>query len=74
MSAEEDILQIHTNDVKPPSVSECRNVLHLKGPFSPLEMQIFSCTEIGITKQIAIEGNSVNSVLLDSNPEDPHER
>lgn len=74
LSAEEDVLQIPANDVKSPSISECRNVIHLKGPFSPLEMQIFSCTEIGITKQIVIEGSSVNSVLLDSNPEDSHER
>ncbi|KAF5272439.1 hypothetical protein FQA39_LY07907 [Lamprigera yunnana] len=54
--------------------NECINPVHLKGPYSPLEMQIFSVVASGINKQVCIEGTSVNSVLLDTHPQDPHER
>ncbi|KAK5647639.1 hypothetical protein RI129_002531 [Pyrocoelia pectoralis] len=52
----------------------CTSTLVLKGPYSPLEMQIFSFTASGANKSISIEGSSVNAVLLDTDPQDPHER
>ncbi|KAK4885271.1 hypothetical protein RN001_001542 [Aquatica leii] len=55
-------------------VDDCVNALYLKGPFSPLEMQIFSVVASGSNKKAVIEGNSVNTVLLDTDPQDPHER
>lgn len=57
-----------------PSRAECRHEVVLKGPFSPLEMKIFSATQCSMPKLAIIERNSVNSVLLDTNPADEHER
>ncbi|XP_031345439.1 probable ATP-dependent RNA helicase spindle-E isoform X2 [Photinus pyralis] len=54
--------------------NSCSSSLTLKGPYSPLEMQIFSVTASGMNKTITIEGSSVNAVLLDTDPQDPHER
>lgn len=62
------------NYVQPPSRNECRSVLRLKGPSSPLEMNVYGSTRVSSGKEISMELDSVNSVLLDSNPEDPHER
>lgn len=71
---EEDKLAQITKDVEPPSINSCTTTLDLKGPFSPLEMHIYSVINSGLNKQIVIEGNSVNAVLLDTDPQDPHER
>jgi len=46
----------------------------LRGPTSPLEMKLYSLTRVGMSRMVNIEWNSVNSVLLDSEPQDPHER
>ncbi|GLH06847.1 Probable ATP-dependent RNA helicase spindle-E [Gryllus bimaculatus] len=46
----------------------------LKGPFSPLEMKVYNITQVGLSRVVQIEWNSVNSVLLDTDPQDPHER
>jgi len=48
--------------------------VYLKGPHSPLEMKLHSTVQCSIEKEVKVEWNSVNSVLLDSDPEDPHER
>lgn len=45
-----------------------------KGPSSPLEMKVHGCTRSSMGKEVTMDLESVNSVLLDSNPEDPHER
>lgn len=69
--------EVHFNvecDVEPPPINECKYSLELKGPFSPLEMQIYSVISSGSSKKVSIEGNSVNAVLLDTEPQDPHER
>lgn len=54
--------------------SECRFTMNLKGPSSPLEMKVFSIMQCSLSKTIMIEGNSVNCVLLDAEPQDPHDR
>ncbi|KAL3288338.1 hypothetical protein HHI36_002786 [Cryptolaemus montrouzieri] len=46
----------------------------LKGPFSPLEMKVFSVIAHGSNKSAEIEPTSINSVLLDNDPLDPHTR
>lgn len=46
----------------------------MRGPHSPLEMKVFGCTYVSSGKEVTMDVESVNSVLLDSNPEDPHER
>ncbi|XP_032673837.1 probable ATP-dependent RNA helicase spindle-E isoform X2 [Odontomachus brunneus] len=44
-------------------------VLH--GPFSPLEVQLVHLTTAGILKHVNVEQVSVNSVLLDTCPDNP---
>ena len=48
--------------------------VRLRGPCSPLEMKVYGCARSAIGKEVSMDLESVNSVLLDSNPEDPHER
>lgn len=45
---------------------ECK----LKGPFHPLQFSLFSLHKIGSQKQIKVEPESVNSILLDHQPQD----
>ena len=47
---------------------------NLKGPFSSLEMKVYGKIRTLQGKPIKIEDDSVNSVLLDDQPGDPHER
>ncbi|XP_012255284.2 probable ATP-dependent RNA helicase spindle-E [Athalia rosae] len=54
--------------------SHYSNTVRLKGPYSPLEMELVNLVSAGRTKKIIIEPNSVNSVLLDTDPADCHER
>ncbi|XP_034239304.1 probable ATP-dependent RNA helicase spindle-E [Thrips palmi] len=61
--------------VDPPTRRECRNnTVRMRGPSSPLEMKVYGCTNVSSGKDISMDVDSINSVLLDSNPEDPHER
>ncbi|CAG9770070.1 unnamed protein product [Ceutorhynchus assimilis] len=55
---------------------ELRNTrrIYLKGPFSPFEYQLYSCTYLGQGKPVSVEGTSVNAVLLDTEPDNPHSR
>jgi ATP-dependent RNA helicase TDRD9 len=46
----------------------------LRGPNSPLEMKLYNLTQVGMSRMVNIEWNSVNSVLLDTEPQDPHDR
>ncbi|XP_046744424.1 probable ATP-dependent RNA helicase spindle-E [Diprion similis] len=56
------------------STSDCSDTVKLRGPYSPLEMELINLVSAGRAKKINIEPNSVNSVLLDTNPADYHER
>nr|CAH7759338.1 unnamed protein product [Callosobruchus chinensis] len=51
----------------------CRQV-PLKGPFNPLEMKLFGCLQSSGNKMVEVEGHSVNTVLLDSDPQDEYTR
>jgi ATP-dependent RNA helicase TDRD9 len=46
----------------------------LKGPWSPLELDFQSLCHSSNTKQVKIENNSVNSVVLDTEPTAPISR
>lgn len=61
-------------NIPPPPAHECRFTMRLKGPHSPLEMQVYSAVKCGSHRSVNVEWNSVNSVLLDSHPQDVHDR
>ncbi|KAJ7352989.1 hypothetical protein OS493_032928 [Desmophyllum pertusum] len=46
----------------------------LRGPESPIEMNFSSMTNIGRLKSVRVEQLSVNSVILNDQPQDPHQR
>ncbi|XP_058458626.1 probable ATP-dependent RNA helicase spindle-E [Malaya genurostris] len=60
-------------DVSPPE-EKLRCKVVLSGPHSPLETSASSTIQSGVMKPVTIESDSVNSVLLDSNPQDTHEK
>ncbi|XP_075222041.1 tudor domain containing 9 protein spindle E isoform X2 [Lycorma delicatula] len=64
------------DDVDVPVLPEkyFRKPVRLKGPNSPLEMTLYGCVQSNVKKQISIEQDSVNNILLDTHPHDPHER
>lgn len=66
---EEDDLE----DVSPPE-EKLRCKVMLSGPHSPLETTASSTVRSGVMKPVSIESDSVNSILLDSNPQDTHEK
>lgn len=59
---------------EPPKVEECRQSITLKGPISPLEVTLQSLAVVAASKKVKVEPNSVNSILMDANADDPHER
>ncbi|XP_033332718.2 tudor domain containing 9 protein spindle E [Megalopta genalis] len=58
----------------PPEPSECYKSVNLRGPFSPLEIEMKHLTTAGRDKRICVATNSVNAVLLDTDPENPSQR
>jgi len=50
-----------------------KNVV-LKGPYSPLEMHLYSKMQSLIGYNIRVQDDSVNSVILDDRPSDRHDR
>ncbi|XP_051160838.1 probable ATP-dependent RNA helicase spindle-E [Leptopilina boulardi] len=69
-----DQCNIMENYPEPPNEKDCSRSILLRGPFSPLEIELMSLTKAGASKKINIEHSSVNSVLLDTAPNDPHDR
>ncbi|EDW81074.1 uncharacterized protein Dwil_GK11214 [Drosophila willistoni] len=61
-------------DLSPPPMHKCQTVVRLKGPYSPLEASMFSTIRASACKTVRIDPLSVNSVLLDSNPQDRHDQ
>ena len=59
-----------------PEIRDSRRMTEhfLKGPFNPLEMKVFAKIKSLLGKSIRVEEDSVNSVLLDDQPGDAHER
>ncbi|OAD56842.1 putative ATP-dependent RNA helicase spindle-E [Eufriesea mexicana] len=58
----------------PPAVTECCTTVNLRGPFSPLELELTHLVVAGRDKKVNMVSNSVNSVLLDTDPEDFSQR
>ena len=46
----------------------------LRGPSSPYEVSFYAMTNIGGMRPARIERDSVNSVVVDNEPQDKHER
>lgn len=61
-------------DTEPPPRELCRRQMRLRGPFSPLETNIYSAIRIGAWKTVQIDRESVNYISLDSDPSDMYER
>lgn len=51
-----------------------RHIVLLKGPFSPLETKVYSAMRLGGLKSVTVENHSSNSILLDNDPQDTHEK
>ena len=58
----------------PPPSEECHSEISLRGPFSPLEINLSTLAIHTTCKRVVIDSGSVNSILLDTDPDDPHER
>ncbi|XP_060606288.1 ATP-dependent RNA helicase TDRD9-like isoform X2 [Ruditapes philippinarum] len=50
------------------------NRVHLNGPTNPYEMSFFNMTNVGRLRATKIEQDSVNSISIDDEPHDPHQR
>ncbi|KAG6449953.1 hypothetical protein O3G_MSEX006321 [Manduca sexta] len=61
-------------ELEPPNAKECIADVSLKGPFSPLETSVHTLMYARREKPVHIEWNSVNSVLLDTDPQLAYER
>ncbi|KAM3962437.1 tudor domain containing 9 protein spindle E [Aphomia sociella] len=62
------------HELQPPSAKDCTSAVCLQGPYSPLETKLHNLMYGGREKQVNIEGNSVNAVLLDTDPQEVYER
>lgn len=56
----------HYLNVDPPDPKRCPIRVKLRGPLSPLEATLRIASDIGGERQVMVEPNSVNSVLLDA--------
>ncbi|XP_041969908.1 probable ATP-dependent RNA helicase spindle-E isoform X2 [Aricia agestis] len=63
-----------TRDVKMPNFKDCISDVCLRGPHSPLETTLRNVMYASREKQVHVEWNSVNSVLLDTEPQELYER
>ncbi|KAH8358780.1 hypothetical protein KR093_002465 [Drosophila rubida] len=61
-------------DLEPPPLDKCKQTIRLKGPYSPLETTMCSMLRIGMYKTVTIDRESVNAILLDTEPQDRHDQ
>ncbi|CAH2094465.1 unnamed protein product [Euphydryas editha] len=61
-------------EMEAPSYKECISDVCLKGPDSPLESMLHNIMYASRDKKVQVEWNSVNSVLLDTEPQEVYER
>nr|XP_026494263.1 probable ATP-dependent RNA helicase spindle-E [Vanessa tameamea] len=61
-------------EAEAPSYKECISDVCLRGPDSPLESTLHNLMYASRDKQVCVEWNSVNSVLLDTEPQEVYER
>ncbi|KAH1007345.1 hypothetical protein HUJ04_004591 [Dendroctonus ponderosae] len=66
---------ISFSDFVDPNVSASDAIIApLRGPFSPLEASVYGCISMSNSKSVKIDGSSINTVLLDTEPESRHGR
>lgn len=61
-------------DFPAPGLELCRQKLTLVGPFSPLETEVHPLTRFAKQKTVQIDPNSVNSIVLNCEPQERHEK
>lgn len=71
---EEYVKEFNRESIKPPPEELCSKIVTLRGPMSPLETTIHSSIRSLYSKILSIERLSVNSVLLDTDSNDPTDR
>ncbi|XP_045776416.1 probable ATP-dependent RNA helicase spindle-E [Maniola jurtina] len=64
----------HLHEIEPPNYRECISDACLNGPDSPLEASVHNLMYASREKMVSIEWSSVNSVLLDTEPQEVYER
>ncbi|XP_047033671.1 probable ATP-dependent RNA helicase spindle-E isoform X1 [Helicoverpa zea] len=62
------------NEIEPPRAKDCNTDVCLKGPHSPLETTVHTMMYASRDIPVRIEWNSVNSVLLDTEPQEKYMR
>jgi hypothetical protein len=65
----DDINEIIAPEIDPPPENKCKIRLKLSGPHSPLETKLCSAVRASGQKSITIENESINSILLDTDPQ-----
>lgn len=56
-------------EVEPPPIPKCRSKLKLKGPYSSLSINMYGLTEATKSAKVVIDKYSINSVLLENDPQ-----
>lgn len=56
-------------EVEPPPIPKCRSKLKLKGPYSSLSVDMLGLTEATKCAKVVIDKHSVNSVILENDPQ-----
>lgn len=64
----------YTTHYKPPPIQLCKKTVSLTGPISPLETTIYPTIRTATTQNLSIDQQSVNCILLDTDPQDPCDR
>lgn len=57
-------------EVEPPPIEQCQSKLILKGPYSSLSIETHGLTEATRIGNVMIDKNSVNSVMIENEPQD----
>lgn len=56
-------------EVEPPPIPKCRTKLKLKGPYSSLSIDMHGLTESTKIAKVVIDKHSINSVILENDPQ-----
>lgn len=70
----EYLRQFYEKPIDAPPARRLSRMVTLRGPYSPLETTIHATTRVGSINKTDVERFSVNSVLLDTDPQEPNER
>lgn len=56
-------------EVEPPPVVQCKKKLKLKGPYSSLSIDMHGLTEATRIAKVVVDKHSINSVILENDPQ-----